>query len=77
MKITRATLEEHAEKVRAQIAAYTGVLQFIEALYEHLDAPDSESEERDSLTEQELAELVAGPGAKVDGKFPAQNRTTT
>ena len=69
MKITRAILEDHQKQCAAQIAAYTGMIQLIEELLKTIDAPEPEE---DGMTEQELAELVAGDGAKVDSIAPTK-----
>ncbi len=69
MQITRAILEEHREQCSSQLAAYTGMIQFIEELVETLDRPEPEP---DALTEQELAESVAGDGAKVESITPTK-----
>ena len=57
MEITKEFLQDHIAQMQAQIAAYTGALQFAESLIERLDQKDEE------MTVDEFAEMVGGNGA--------------
>ncbi len=43
MPITRQFLEEHAARLKQQIAAFSGALEFVEMLLKKMDEPDPQS----------------------------------
>lgn len=64
--ITRQYLEQRIAELRLTIALHNGAIQFAELLLEEL-AKEERPGGNGAISAQDFAEMVAGPGAKVEG----------
>ena len=70
MPITAEYLQERIAELRLTIALHNGAIQFAEHLLQQLE---EERAETGDLTAEQFAEMVAGPGARVEGITHASN----
>ena len=66
MALTREWLQQRRDELRLQIALNEGAIQMIDHCL-------AEMSRTDGLPVQEFAELVGGPGAKVEGIYEGEN----